>query len=228
MAKFCTNCGKELKEGEVCSCKANGADNIGTALLEIGKGMFTHPVTTIKTYAKEQTFGVALILIGVMSLLTAVFSIALLKGVEDIISSIYSSLIGGLSLGTMDANLPYARTFFTTWIMMVALAFVFAGLLYLVNTVMFKGKANFKTIFSLYGTVSVISSAALILGSILMFIHVGLGILAMALGSMLQMVYLYHGLKTVGPEDENKYGYIYLVTNVFYMLVIFIVCKIFM
>ena len=48
-----------------------------------------------------------------------------------------------------------------------------------------------------------------------------------ALTSILNVVYSYHGLKFLGKNDENKYGYIYLLTNALFYVVIFIISKIF-
>lgn len=45
MAKFCTNCGKKLKDGEICECKkveinTKDFNSCMTSLLNVLKGMF--------------------------------------------------------------------------------------------------------------------------------------------------------------------------------------------
>ena len=63
MAKFCTKCGKELKDGKACDCevvstKTEGVDISGyvNSYIEIIKGIFTKPVTTIKKYVTADNF----------------------------------------------------------------------------------------------------------------------------------------------------------------------------
>ena len=52
MAKFCTNCGKKLKDGEVCNCKkveisTKDFNSYMTSLLNVLKGMFVKPIDTL-------------------------------------------------------------------------------------------------------------------------------------------------------------------------------------
>ena len=70
-------------------------------------------------------------------------------------------------------------------------------------------------------------SLGILASTILMFVNVSLGLIMFALTSILNVVYSYHGLKFLGTKDENKYGYIYLLTNVLFYVVIFIISKIF-
>ena len=53
----------------------------------------------------------------------------------------------------------------------IAFTFIYTGLLYLVNSVMFKGDKSFKKVFTMYGVNSVITSATLLATAIFMFIR---------------------------------------------------------
>lgn len=229
MAKFCIHCGKKLNEGEVCNCQASAprvSSNLGTSLSETLKGMFVKPIDTIKTYTDEKNFSLALILNGVFCLVVSLFVLSLVKNLTDVATS----SMGGLtlySLTSVAVQIPYLRIFFIVLVVAVASVFIYTGLLYLVNSVMFKGDKSFKKVFTMYGINTVITTAALLVSAIFMFVNVALGVFVYLLGATLNMVYMYKGIETLGVKDENKHGYIYLITTVFYIIVLFIISLIF-
>ena len=225
MAKFCIHCGKKLKDGEVCDCMANvqvQTNDLGTNLIDVLKGMFMKPIDTIKSYTDEKHFNLALVLVGILSLSTALFMMSLIKNVAEMATS----SMGGLTLYAMtsvSSQIPYLQIFFIGLISVIAFAFIYTGLLYLVNSVMFKGERSFKKVFTMYGVNSVVTSVTLLVTAIFMFINVFLGLLVLVLGSMLNMVYVYKGIERLGVKDKNKHGYIYLITTLFYGIVLFII-----
>ena len=220
MAKFCIHCGRKLNEGEVCTCQANVQNgNIGNDLASIIKGIFVKPVDTIKKYTNEKYFNLSLILILVFGLAGALFVISLLKNVVD--------LSYGMMYYAYGNNISYLKLFFISLIEMIIFVFGYIGLLYLVNSVIFKGEKNFKKVFSMYAVTSVISTSGLLISAILMFVNVVLGVIVFSLASALNMLYIYKGLKELGVSDENKYGYIYLLTTVFFMIILFVILLIF-
>ena len=229
MAKFCIHCGKKLKDGEVCDCMANVSvqtNDLGTNLLDVLKGMFVKPIDTIKTYTDEKHFNLALILVGIFSLSSALFMISLIKNFMEMATS----SMGGITLYAMtqtSTQVPYLQIFFIGLLAIIAFVFIYTGLLYLVNSVMFKGDKSFKKVFTMYGVNSVITSVTLLTTAIFMFINVFLGLIVLALGYTLNMVYMYKGIETLGVKDENKHGYIYLLTTLFYGIVLFIISLIF-
>lgn len=232
MAKFCTNCGKELKEGETCDCVKvvtpnQTTNNVGKELIENLKGIFTKPIDTIKENIKDDKFTLSIIWLGIISLLTGLFSMAFIKNCAELIIGGMSSSISYYSMTTPTIELPYAEVFFTTTIAMFILSFALTGILYLVNTKMFKGNASFKETFGLYVTSSIITGVALLASAILMFVYIPLAAIVLLLGMMLNMVYVVTALKQIGPKDENKIGYIYITTMAIFYVVIFIITKIF-
>ena len=229
MAKFCIHCGKKLKEGEVCDCQANVSvqtDNLGTTLLNVLKGMFVKPIDTIKSYTNEKNFNLALILVGIFSLSAALFMLSLIKNLSDMATSSMGALTL-YSITSTSVEIPYLQIFFISLIAIIAFTFMYTALLYLVNSVMFKGDKSFKKVFTMYGINTVITSVTLLVTAIFMFIHVVLGLLIFVLGYTLNMVYMYKGIETLGVKDENKHGYIYLITTIFYSIELFMISLIF-
>lgn len=229
MAKFCIHCGKKLKEGEVCDCQANVSvqtDNLGTTLLNVLKGMFVKPIDTIKSYTNEKNFNLALILVGIFSLSAALFMLSLIKNLSDMATSSMGALTI-YSITRTSMEIPYLQIFFISLIAIIAFTFMYTALLYLVNSVIFKGDKSFKKVFTMYGINTVITSVTLLVTAIFMFIHVVLGLLIFVLGYTLNMVYMYKGIETLGVKDENKHGYIYLITTIFYSIALFIISLIF-
>lgn len=223
MAKFCTNCGKELKEGEVCDC-SKGNEIMSNVIVQkmfgVFKGMIYSPIDTMKDFIKKSNFTLAMILIGILSVISGLFVMACLK---NGLSSM--GYYGAYNM--LNVQIPYMKMFFTTLVVVFASSFAYTGILYLVNSQIFKRESDFREVYAMYGVSSVILSLFLALGTILIFVNVTLGVVAVVLGSLLSNVYCYHGLKFLGTKDENKYGYIYLITYVVFLIFIYILTKIF-
>ena len=229
MAKFCIHCGKKLEDGEVCNCQANTqarSDGLGTDILDVVKGMFIKPVDTVKNYSNDKSFTLALILLGVCSVAISLFVLSFVKNLSDVVSS----SVGGVSLYTIGmtrVQIPYMKIFFICLITAILFIFAYTGILYLVNSIIFKGDRSFKKVFSMYGVTSVIMTISLLVSSIFMFVTPVLGIVIFLLGSILNVVYILKGIEFLGVKDLNKHGYIYLITTVFYMIVLFIISLMF-
>ena len=229
MAKFCIHCGKKLKEGEVCNCKENEnkqtSYDVKESFLDALKGMFVKPVDTIKKYTDEKHFNLALILVAIFGVAAALFTLSLFKNAFlQVMSATRSSFY---SLMTTSIDIPYLKYFFIALIAVIAFSFIYTGLLYLVNTVMFKGDKDYKKTFSMYAVNTIITSITLLISAIFLFINVSLGLIILVLGSTLNMIYMFKGIEFLGVKDKNKHGYIYLITTVFCYIVLLIVSLIF-
>ncbi|MCI9585456.1 MAG: YIP1 family protein [Bacilli bacterium] len=229
MAKYCTICGKKLKEKEVCDCKQNNkisSKEIINSLQETVKGIFVKPIDTIKNKCKEKNFIPSMILIGIMSIITGLFITALFKNSIELFNQI--NTLRMYTFSPLYLDVPYIKIFIITVIVTFALSFAYIGILYLVNTTIFKGRANYKTIYSLYGVTSIVVTASLVLATVLSFVNIGVSLIVLVLGVFLNLVYMYHGIKFIGPKDENKHAYIYLITNILYFIVVSIITELFM
>lgn len=235
MAKFCTNCGKALKDGIPCDCqkevnKVNEISNneMVVKLIDMFKGMFVKPVDTVKKYTHSENFGISMILVGILSVFTGLFTMALMKNSYELIASM---MLGGMSssysMSSVVVDINSGGIFVGSAIATFVISFGYVGLLYLVNTIMFKGNASYKKIYSMYGVISIITTVSLAAATLLSFLNVGIALIIFVLGALLNLVYMICGLKLIGPKDENKIGYIYIITTVFYFIVLFVITKLF-
>ncbi len=208
---YCPKCGKKLKKGEVCACQ----DKITNKMTRIVKGILTKPITTIKENTKETNFNVSLVLTLIMSLLFSLFLVSYIHN-----SCVFDSYPVNLLVYSPYFYMPFVKTFIVAFIVMYALTFAYAGILYLVNTIMFKGTANYEKVYSLVANASVILSIALLLGTLIAFVNVAFTEILFVLGAILMILYLYHGIKFLGNEDENTYGYIFVITSLFFYIVL--------
>lgn len=227
MDKYCIECGKKLKENEKCNCTQNKNTNneMINSLIEMTKGIFVKPINTIKNSTKENNFIPSMILLGIMSIISGLFITILFKNSIELFNQINTFRMYAFS--PLYVEIPYVKIFITMAIVIFALTFAYAGILYLVNTVIFKGKSNYKTIYSLYGVTSIVVTASLALATVLSFINIGVSLMVLILGAFLNLVYMYHGIKFIGPKDENKHAYIYLLTNILYFIVVSLFIELF-
>lgn len=233
MAKFCIHCGKKLKEGEICDCQKNVTveqSTLGNKILEVVKGIFVKPIDTVKENGTAENFNIGLILSGILALATSLFTLSLVRNAYSsaiaYTTGSYSSLMSYYS-SSYSVDIPYFKIFMVSLLISIVFIFVFTGLLYLVNSVIFKGEKDFKKQFAIYSINGVVVTACLLLSALFMFVNVILGLIIMALGYILNMVYTYKSIEFMGVSDENKHGYIYLITTVLYYVVAFIFIQIF-
>ena len=221
-AKITTDDVKELTK-EVTKEMTNDASTII-------KDMISKPIDSLKKYGEEKRFNLALCLTGIMSLLVGLFSIAFIKNLYASIMELVRSYMGSLmyySSGGAEADIPYLKVFFIVLVVTFALSFVFVGVLYFVNNVIFKGKESFKRMYVIYSIISIVVSASLLTSLILSFISIKLATIVLSLGLTLSSFYVYHMIKLVGPKDENKHGYIYVLTSGIFYLAVYIIISLF-
>lgn len=232
MAKFCIYCGKKLEENEVCDCQkivpASQEKKLMTDLLDVFKGMFVKPMDTLKEYTSSSSFGLGLILIGIFAVVTSLFALSVVKNAYSLImGSIGVSGYSTLNYGLGSVDVPYLKVFFTTFVVTIILTFIYTGLLYLVNTVIFKGDKDYKKIFSMYAINTTISSVTLFVSIIFMFVHVTIALIILFVGLLLNLIYQIKSLNLLGVKDENKHGYIYVLTLVLNYIILFVFLRIF-
>lgn len=215
MNKFCTNCGKELVNG-TCTCqKTTSPDtNIFQQILSIIKNFFKSPIGTLSKNCKEENFNGAMIIIAAHGISVALFVLALLKELVSTVDSTinglfgsndYSSFLGGSSL---SVDIPYFKYFIITFIVAVLAVAATASVAYLISDKLFKGKTDIKKMFTLFGLSSIILTAALLLGTIFLFININLGLIILAAGSLLNICYNYKGLEFVCKTEKDKLAYV--------------------
>lgn len=208
MAKFCTNCGKKLEEGQTCECTktvvaSNG--NLFNECLEIAKNFFKKPIDTLEENVDESKLTHAFIMLGVNGIAMGLFMMAIAKSLYSIMFAGYGSL---MSLAAAQVKIPYVKIFFITFVVTIIVECLITLCSYLLSDKLFKGNTNIKKMITLFGFSSIIMSAATIVAAILSFINIYIALFVIAAGSMLKTYYNYKGLEFACDTDINKLGYI--------------------
>lgn len=226
MAKYCSNCGRKLKEGEKCDCMANtsSVDLQGgfNHAVELFKGMFTKTVNTIKSHMNASNFALSSIIIVVIGIITGLFGMLLVK--ETIHST--STLTYGLSVSSF-IEIPYFRIFIITTIITIALYYLQALILYLVAGKMFKANIDYKESFNFLTSLAVYSLAGIIISFIGVLISPAVFIIIMALVMMFTLITFALGVKEAFKLNDAKTMYSIILTNVFLSLIVYIIMLIF-
>ncbi len=226
MAKFCSNCGRKLKEGEVCDCKKDESSldlqNGFNQVLEFFKGMFTKPVNTIKSHMKASNFTLSCIIIAVIGVITGLFGMLLIK---EMINSA-TTLTYGLSVSPY-IEIPYFKVFIITTIATIALYYLQALILYLVAGKMFKANIDYKESFNFLTALAVYSLAGIIISFIGVLISPAIFVIIMALVMMFTLITFALGVKEAFKLNDAKTMYAIILTNVFFSLIVYIIMLIF-
>lgn len=198
MAKFCTKCGKPLEEGEVCSCtqaatqettqQAAPQQQAGyvsneqqfqqtqqavagflTRMFGAFINVLKHPVTAGRDIILKGDYAVAIALIVLQGIVTAIFGAVT---ANKVYVTVIDGIVGGYSslFGDYDVDVPYGKVIFGTLFISILLSFVFAGLLFLANMII-KNTLNFKQVLSVVAIRSCVASVATLVALVVFFIN---------------------------------------------------------
>ncbi len=225
MAKFCTKCGKKLEDGEVCTCQqevkqevknvetervvasaptSSIANDYLNKAMDIVKGIFTHPIQTMKQYGKAENMGLGLILIAINCLVYVLFIFMAVKEVTS--NSGFMYFMGMGSLGSTDIPMEVLVKIF------VLFFGGFAGTaltLYVLAGPVFKGNGDIKQAFALVGTASALTTVTTLVALVCMYISTKVMGIVLGVATILYWVQLYHGFIKTTDLDEEKTGYSY-------------------
>lgn len=239
MAKFCTKCGKALKEGEICSCaqtvqpvatSASQGNGLVNDCINIIKNFFQKPVDTLQENISENNFTNALVMIALNGLAIGLFVVVLMKQVLGSMMSLftmgtygsYASLMGS----SYSVEIPYFKYFIIATIVGIIMQLLLGAASYLVSDKMFKGNTNIKKMITLFGFSSIILTAGLLVASICLFINTTLGLFVYLIASILNTYYVCKGLEFSCKTDRNKLGYVLVLTYAAVLLVTYLVSAI--
>lgn len=221
MAKFCTKCGKELVNGEPCSCTTNtkpvvssNGSSVVNDILNLLKGMFTAPVDTMQSFIQESNFNNALISIGVSAVAAAIFVCVLCK---EMIAALFSII--GMSnpldfymSGSSSIEIPYVKVALISIIVVVATYALMAAIAYLISAKLFKNETSYKAMITWLGANAGLLTVLYLVVAVCLFINFKIALLVYVAGSILNLCYMYKGLKFACDTDENKLAYILMPT----------------
>ena len=184
--RFCTKCGKELKEGEVCDCTANETVSAGTssingdAIVNTGKdiwhtilNVFKKPATTVSEEANSKSSNKSIILIIVLAISFALYLMAMFagvaKGVEEASSSLWT---------TATVEVPYFQIFIYGILIYAIMAILPVVAALVVAKIAKNSSFTFKKAFNLYIT----SNAPMV------FVYLGMAIILLLNVSLLNVL----------------------------------------
>ena len=184
--RFCTKCGKELKEGEVCDCTAGETVSAGTssingdAIVNTGKdiwhtilNVFKKPATTVSEEANSKSSNKSIILIIVLAISFALYLMAMFagvaKGVEEASSSLWT---------TATVEVPYFQIFIYGILIYAIMAILPVVAALVVAKIAKNSNFTFKKAFNLYIT----SNAPMV------FVYLGMAIILLLNVSLLNVL----------------------------------------
>ncbi len=246
MAKFCNKCGTPLEDGKCPNCdkekkkeiepekkvekkvqreveeqeekeeKSEVADNLLSEYVDILKGMFTKPVSTLKNYITEKNFPIGIGSIVVCAILFGILIEVLLGRIFNSIGlnlSMINNMINQINTliakeGITIISIPTLEgTGIKLGLMFAVASFVIAGVIYVMHTVIFKKKLDFKKIITMIGIVEIPFSLFLLVSIILSFIHYALGIIFVILAFAYLLVQFHQGVLAITRIDKTKTVY---------------------
>lgn len=139
--KFCTNCGKQLKNGEECTCQKEVKQETTSSndFVALAKGflddiinMYKKPATTIKEKVKEANTKNALIMLGVMAVVSALCTLLPFIGLSDYV------------------EVPYLKIFIYVLLLVYGFAFIPVLVAFETAKILKNDKFDFNKSLSLY------------------------------------------------------------------------------
>ena len=214
--RFCTKCGKELKEGEVCTCEtvatkpAEGININTDAIINTCKGffdtivnMFKKPATTLKEKVNENNVKHALIMLAIIAVSYGLY-------IMGAFSSIIS-MINGYARADVNefVDIPYFKIFIYISLIYFIVSFIPVVITYVIGRITGNRDFDFKKSISLYSY----SNAPLVFTNILIAILYALNILSWLgaiIGCVVSIACFFHyilGYLSLTDISENKKGY---------------------
>ena len=215
MAKFCTKCGKPLKDGKPCDCEKESVsnDNVVGDYLDILKGMFKNPSKVLKNEADEKnlTFSLGSILVNAIIfgltinfLLNNIFAKAGLN-----LSSITNS-IGSIAnqLSSFGVNINVNTNYgLNSGIFCFAMSVLIVVVLYVMHSVVFKEEINYKDIISLVGISEMFFTVGLLITLVISFISPLLALFILVIFAFCFFVHIHEGMIEIGNTNNNQTVY---------------------
>ena len=128
MAKFCTKCGAKLVDGKCPNCNNEQTNTITKTfdmdeLITSIKGMFAHPIDTMKETIQTENITLGIILLVMNCIIIALFCCL---GAKELIGAFTT---GFNSFMVRTIEIPYARIFFTSLFVVFLVSFTCFGFL---------------------------------------------------------------------------------------------------
>ena len=193
--KFCTNCGKELKDGEVCHCRDNqtatpsaGAEslkNFGKKFLNTFTNMFKKPYTTVLEEAEERNVKFSLIVLAFIAISYGLYIIASFTSNIGLFGTFFGENINNI------IDIPYLKIFLYVTIINYIVAFIPMAVTYIISKIFGGHNFDFKKSISLYVTAMIPTIATNLLMAVFYYLNI-LTWVALIVGLIVNVICLFH------------------------------------
>lgn len=219
MAKFCTKCGKELKDGEKCDCLEKATktekiisddtkkdvENLFNNLISTLKEYVKAPVDTINDNIKASKFNLAIAFVVIFGIIGGLYILSIVK-------ESFSTVMGYIPM-IQQTEPEYIKIFLYALIGLVGLIFLESAVAYLISNKVLKSDISFKKTFAVYGFSTITLSILLLAGTVLNLIS--LKTAGISLGAAVMLFHYYVNIiatKHFGV-DKNRVQYVILATS---------------
>lgn len=244
MAKFCTQCGRPLSEGEVCNCMGDNNDNLQmeqdlvqstseqqvnetiqktkTELnnaFTIAKSIIKCPVTGTVELTKSNTILSSIIFILLQGILTGVFVYMSIVKIADVLFGVVATTVKK----NIDFNMAGSIVFAA--VISVMLSVLYIAVLYVISYVK-KANGVLNNYINIMGARAVYMIVINLTAIIITFVSPYLAILfQIAVGSGVSLIIIMYGLNSIMNTDENRLVIIMIIfiiaVSIIYGLVMF-------
>lgn len=185
--RFCTKCGKELKEGEVCDCSSNEQVNStssinGDAIVNTCKNVwntiinvFKRPATTIEEEVESKETNKSIILLIVLAISFALYLMAMISGMVSRVEEAANSF---WSYSSTNVEVNYFQVFIYGILIYAIMAIIPMVSALIIAKITKNNNFTFKKAFKLYIT----SNAPLV------FVYLGMAIILLIDVSLLNVL----------------------------------------
>ncbi len=225
MSQFCSNCGRPLEEGTICSCRhrqtsadlsfiPEDGDVGGSTIMQqndvrqflmsmwsLVKMFATNPLKSIVDSARTEDFKVGLFFVAVQALAASLTSVILINRVMKSFSSLMFGSLYGLGGGI---DIPYLSIFIKVILFVVVQFFLLIGLFYLGSKFIAKKTGSIKGLIAATGISSIPMTASILASLVIGLIVPSLIFYIMILGIIFGLVLNYISLRETFDIPENK------------------------
>ena len=224
MAKFCTKCGKPLKDGKPCDCSvkeekvvketAENTNELISNVSDIYKNTLKKPYETMEKY-KEKNTKLSLILILINAIVFGISGYFLITntytGIIKDLATKFQSMVSILQIDvssmTASLQLPFFKVFILFAIIII-LNYVFLALMSkLFVGKIFKGKGTFSDYLSVIALATPLSTFLMLASIVCSFVFYKLALIFSIISVLAFIVMLVTGYVDLLNAKEQKLGY---------------------
>lgn len=224
MAKFCTKCGKPLKDGKPCSCsvkeekvieeKNENNNELIASVSNIYKNTLKKPCETMEKYSEKNTkLSLILILINAIVfglsgyfLITNTYS-GIVKDLATKFQNMVSILNINVSSMTSSLQLPFFKVFIL-FVIVIILNYIFLALMSkLFVGKIFKGKGTFGDYLNVIALATPLSTFVMLISIVTSFVFYKLALILSIVSTLVFIVMLVTGYVDIIKAKEERLGY---------------------